>query len=93
MLVTPANVVMFGWLALELFSVPYNTALALPIVAAFTVAAIIVPELVIAAVCVAQLTVNPVNVPTVVKLLAVTVLFKVVPVNVSAGATTTALAL
>jgi len=40
--VTPAKVVIFGWLALELFRVPYNTALALPIVAAFTVLAVTV---------------------------------------------------
>ena len=42
---------------------PLNVAPELPIVAAFTVAAIIVPELVIAAVCVAPETVNPVSVP------------------------------
>ena len=42
-LVSPANVVIFGWLALELFNVPYRTALALPIVAAFTVVAITLP--------------------------------------------------
>ena len=58
-LVTPANVVMFGWLAV--LSVPVNVAPELPIVAAFTVAAIIVPELVIAAVCVAPETVSPVE--------------------------------